>query len=44
MNEWVNSAVAQSVADANVNTELAPDANMGGGHLVDMNGDCDDAD
>ena len=47
MNEKVNcvkAGVAQDAADANTNTELAPDVSGCGGCLADMSGDCGDAD
>ena len=40
----VKAAVAQDVANANTNTELAPDVSTCGGCLVDTSGDCGDAD
>jgi hypothetical protein len=44
VNEWVNSAVARGVADANANTELTLDGSTCSGHLVDKSSDCSDAD
>jgi hypothetical protein len=44
VNEKVKAGVAQGVADANMDTELAPDMSMCGGCLVDTNGDCGDVD
>ena len=44
MNEKVKAGVALGAADANTNTELAPDVSTCGGHLADKSGDCGDAD
>ena len=38
MNEKVKAGVALGVADANMNTELAPDMSMCSGCLADMSG------
>ena len=44
MNEKVKAGVVRGVADANANTELAPDVSMCGGCSADTSGDCGDAD
>ena len=44
MNEKVKAGAARGAADANANTELAPDVSICGGHLVDKSDDCGDAD
>ena len=44
MNEKVKAGVAQGVADANTNTELALNVSMCSVHLVDTSGNCGDAD